>query len=84
MLLILKTDFDGPQAMTVFSELCANSEAGVTDMKYRILEQKYLELLEKGLSTMGSVFISTFVVWYVFRYFDIDCCSRSSTFLYKQ
>ena len=82
--MILKTDFDGPQAMTVFSELCANSEAGVTDMKYRILEQKYLELLEKGLPTMGSVFISTFVVRFIFRYFDIGCYSRSSTFLNKQ
>jgi hypothetical protein len=42
------------QAMTVFSELCGTSETGVTEMKYKILEQKYLELLEKGKSYLGS------------------------------
>ena len=36
------------QAMTVFSELCGPTDVGVTEMKYKILEQKYLELLEKG------------------------------------
>ncbi|KAL5268237.1 hypothetical protein ACHWQZ_G002187 [Mnemiopsis leidyi] len=35
-------------AMTVFSELCGPNDVGVTEMKYKILEQKYLELLEKG------------------------------------
>ena len=35
--------------MTVFSELCGASDTGVVEMKYKILEQKYLELLEKGL-----------------------------------
>ena len=34
--------------MRVFVELCGVREAGVTEMKYRILEQKYLELLERG------------------------------------
>ena len=37
------------QAMSVFTELCDPTETGVTDMKYKILEQKYLELLENGL-----------------------------------
>ena len=35
--------------MTVFTELCGPNETGVIDMKYKILEQKYLELLENGM-----------------------------------
>ena len=37
------------QALAVFGKLCDPEEAGATEMRYKILEQKYLELLEEGL-----------------------------------
>lgn len=41
-------------ALCVFGKLCDPEEAGATEMRYKILEQKYLELLEEG-EQMGAL-----------------------------
>lgn len=42
------------EALEVFGELVSTTESGATEIKYRILEQKYLELLESG-DQMGAL-----------------------------
>ena len=42
------------QALSVFNELVTTAEVGATEIKFRILEQKYLELLESG-DQMGAL-----------------------------